>query len=64
VNLKEILSYFKRGDTNAYAESLNSKLQRFLRENFGVKNLDFFLCRINRILILQHKKQIHYKSVF
>jgi len=48
-NLSQILSYFKTGDTNAYAESLNSKLQRFLRENFGVKNLDFFLWRISKI---------------
>jgi len=48
-NLSQILSYFKTGDTNAYAESLNSKLQRFLRENFGVKNLDFFLWRIKKI---------------
>ena len=33
-----ILSYFKTGKTNAYAESLNSKLQRFLRENFEIRN--------------------------
>ena len=44
-----ILAYFKTGDTNAYAESLNAKLQRFLRENFGIKNLDFFLWRIKQI---------------
>ena len=48
-NFYQILGYFKTGDTNAYAESLNAKLQRFLRENFGVKNLDFFLWRIGRI---------------
>lgn len=46
---KEILSYFKTGNTNAYAESLNAKLQRFLRDNFGIKNLDFFLWRISKI---------------
>ena len=46
---QEILAYFKTGDTNAYAESLNAKLQRFLRENFGIKTLDFFLWRINEI---------------
>ena len=45
----EILAYFKTGDTNAYAESLNAKLQRFLRENFGIKSLDFFLWRIRQI---------------
>ena len=43
-----ILSYFKTGKTNAYAESLNAKLQRFLRNNFGIKNLDFFLWRIKK----------------
>lgn len=46
---KNILSYFQTGYTNAYAESLNAKLQRFLRNNFGIKNLDFFLWRINKI---------------
>lgn len=46
---KEILAYFKTGKTNAYAESLNAKLQRFLRDNFGIKNLDFFPWRINKI---------------
>lgn len=46
---KNILAYFKTGQTNAYAESLNAKLQRFLRENFGIKNLDFFLWRIKKI---------------
>jgi len=44
-----ILAYFKTGDTNAYAESLNAQLQRFLRNNFGIKNLDFFLWRIKKI---------------
>ena len=44
-----ILAYFKTGDTNAYAESLNAKLQRFLRDNSGIKNLDFFLWRIGKI---------------
>ena len=43
-----ILSYFKTGKTNAYAEPLNAKLQRFLRENFGIKNIDFFLWIINK----------------
>jgi len=43
-----ILAYFKTGKTNAYAESLNAKLQRFLRDNFGIKNLDFFLWRIKK----------------
>ena len=44
-----ILYYFKTGKTNAFAESLNAKLQRFLRENFGIRNLDFFLFRINKL---------------
>jgi transposase len=44
-----ILAYFRTGKTNAFAESLNSKLQRFLRDNFGIRNIDFFLWRINKI---------------
>lgn len=40
------LNYFKNGFTNAYAESLNAKIQRMLSKGHGTKNLDFFLFRI------------------
>jgi hypothetical protein len=41
----EILNYFRRGLTNAKAENLNGKLQRFISANYGLKNKDFFLYR-------------------
>jgi transposase len=41
----EILNYFRRGLTNAEAENLNGKLQRFVSANYGLKNKDFFLYR-------------------
>lgn len=42
----EILNYFEEGHTNAFAESLNSKIQRFIRSNYGVRNRDFFHFRM------------------
>lgn len=42
----EILNYFKEGQTNAKAENMNSKIQRFLANNFGIKDRDFFLYRV------------------
>jgi len=42
----DILNYFKEGQTNAKAENMNSKIQRFLANNFGVKDRDFFLYRV------------------
>lgn len=41
-----ILNYFKHGQTNAKAERLNGKIQRFVTNNYGVKEKDFFLYRI------------------
>jgi transposase len=45
----EILNYFEEGHTNAFAESLNAKLQRFLINNYGIHNRDFFHFRIQKI---------------
>ena len=42
----DIVNYFKEGQTNAKAENMNSKIQRFLFNNFGVKDRDFFLYRV------------------
>ena len=42
----EILSYFSHRKTNAYAESLNSHIQRFFIASFGIRNRDFFHFRI------------------
>jgi transposase len=41
----EILNYFRHGLTNAKAENLNGKLQRFVSANYGLKNKDFSLYR-------------------
>jgi len=42
----EILNYFTCGHTNAKAESLNGKIQRFVAANYGIKDKDFVLYRI------------------
>lgn len=41
-----ILNYFKDGRTNARAEALNSRIQRFISINHGTRNTDFFLFRM------------------
>jgi transposase len=41
----EIINYFRHGLTNAKAENLNGKLQRFISANYGLKDKDFFLYR-------------------
>jgi hypothetical protein len=42
----EIIRYFENGLTNAKAENLNGKIQRFIANNFGLRNRDFFLYRM------------------
>jgi transposase len=42
----EILNYFSCGHTNANAENLNSKIQRFVAANFGTRNKVFSIYRI------------------
>lgn len=42
----EILNYFDRLRTNAKAETLNSHIQRFFINNYGIRNRDFFHFRI------------------
>jgi len=42
----DILNYFKEGQTNAKAENMNGKIQRFLANNFGIRDRDFFLYRV------------------
>jgi len=44
----QILAYFNEGHTNAFAESLNAKLQRFIVASYGFKNIDFFHFRIKK----------------
>lgn len=45
---QKIINYFKTGKTNAKAEAMNSKIQRFITANYGVRNKDFFLYRLAR----------------
>lgn len=42
----EILNYFTTRKTNAPAEALNSHIQRFFINNYGIRNRDFFHFRI------------------
>lgn len=42
----DIINYFIMGQTNAKAENLNSKIQRFISANYGLKNHDFFMYRL------------------
>jgi transposase len=42
----EIVNFFDRGHTNAKAERLNGKIQRFVTNNYGLKDKDFSLYRI------------------
>jgi transposase len=41
-----ISNYFITGKTNALAEAINSKIQRFINTNFGVRDKDFFMFRL------------------
>ncbi len=42
----EILNHFETKSSNAFAEGLNSHLQRFFVANYGIRNRDFFHFRI------------------
>lgn len=42
----EILRYFQKGLTNAKAENLNAKIQRFLANSYGTRDKDFFFYRL------------------
>jgi transposase len=46
----QIMNYFDEGHTNAFAESLNNKIQSFVRSNYGVRDRDFFHFRLMRFL--------------
>jgi transposase len=40
-----VMKFFRHGLTNAKAERLNGKIQRFASNNYGLKDKDFFLYR-------------------
>jgi transposase len=42
----EILNFFSCGHTNAKAEQLNGKIQRFISANYGIRDKEFFLYRM------------------
>ncbi|MEN8251600.1 MAG: transposase [Bacteroidota bacterium] len=46
-HLPFILNYFRKNETNAAAEALNSQIQRFVNINYGARNQDFFLFRLS-----------------
>jgi transposase len=43
---EEILRYFEKGLTNAKAENINARIQRFIINNYGTRNKDFFFYRL------------------
>jgi len=44
----EIINYCFRGQTNAKAENINSRIQRFINVNYGVRDEDFFFFRLKK----------------
>jgi len=42
----EIINFFQSKQTNAKAERLNGKINRFISNNYGIKDKDFALYRI------------------
>lgn len=42
----EIMNYCFTGQTNAKAENINSRIQRFINTNYGVRDQDFFFFRL------------------
>jgi transposase len=47
-NMIPVLNYFRFGATNALAENINSKIQRFIMINQGTRDREFFYFRIGK----------------
>ena len=45
---EKIMNYFIKGKTNAKAEAINGKIQRFITANYGVRDKEFFMYRLAR----------------
>ncbi|HDO26792.1 MAG TPA: DDE transposase, partial [Bacteroidetes bacterium] len=45
-NEQYIVNYFIQGETNALAEGINSKIQKFISSNQGARDRDFFFFRL------------------
>ncbi|MGK0315971.1 MAG: transposase, partial [Saprospiraceae bacterium] len=43
---ENIIFFFSDGLTNRKAENLNGKIQRFVANNYGLRNHDFFYYRL------------------
>jgi transposase len=41
-----IMNYFDKGESNAMAENINSRIQQFIHSNKGVRDRDFFFFRL------------------
>jgi len=46
INQNIIINYFDKGYTNAIAENMNSRIQRFIVSNQGTRDRDFFYFRV------------------
>lgn len=44
----EIINYFYKGHTTAKAENMNGKIQRFITNNYGIKDKDFNIYRMSK----------------
>lgn len=49
-NADYILNYYKRYATNAIAESTNARIQGYVRDNKGTRDIDFFHYRLGLVL--------------
>jgi transposase len=49
-NADYILNYYKQYATNAIAESTNAKIQGYIRDNKGTRDIDFFHFRLGLVL--------------
>ena len=47
-NILPVLNYFRFGATNAIAENINSKIQRFIMINQGTRDREFFYFRVGK----------------
>jgi transposase len=50
-----IQNYFTAGETNALAESINSKIQKFISSNRGTRDRDFFFFRLDNYYAITSK---------
>jgi len=53
-----IVNYFVKGDTNARAEAINSKIQRFIMMNQGTRDREFFYFRLDKLFCSAPQNEI------